>query len=81
MPIRKHRDANATVELNDEDLLDREESERREYMRLERCNPQLRNTSYRAATGSKALVHAWERWWQTMVLARARGLQLRRHVS
>ena len=74
---RKHYDGNANEELTDDALLSREQSDRREYMRLERREPHLRDTNYRALTASKALLHAWERWWKTTVVARARGLRAR----
>ena len=71
---RRHFDGNANEELTDDALLTREVSERREYMRLERREPHLRQTTYQALSGSKALLHAWNRWWKTTVVARARGL-------
>ena len=75
--MKKHRDGNATDQLGDDDLLTRESSERREYMRLERREPHLRDTTYRALKASRALIHAWERWSKTNILARLRGLKPR----
>jgi hypothetical protein len=75
--VRTHRDGNANDELTDDALLDREESERREYMRLEEREPHLRDTSYRELTGSKALLRAWERWSRTNIAMRLRGLLTR----
>lgn len=72
--MKKHRDYNANQELGDDDLLDREESERREFMRLERREPHLKDTNYRELKGSHALMHAWERWSKTSIVARLRGL-------
>lgn len=72
--MRRHRDANANEELTDHALTDREASERREYMRLKHREPKLDDTTYRALTASKALMHAWERWRQTSILMRLRGL-------
>ena len=52
----------------------REESERREYVRLGEKEPHLRDTKYRELTGSKPLMHAWERWSRTNLAMRLRGL-------
>ena len=70
----KHFDGNNNSELTDDALLQREESERREYVRLEEREPHLRDTNYRELTGSKPLLHAWERWSQTNLAVRIRGL-------
>ena len=75
--MKKHRDANASDQLEDADLLDREVSERREFMRLEKREPHLRDTNYRALTASPGLMRAWERWNVTSTIARLRGLFLR----
>jgi hypothetical protein len=72
--VRKHHDGNANHELSDDELVDREQSERREYMRLEQRETHLRDTNYQKLNASKALLHAWERWWKTTVAARGRGL-------
>lgn len=72
--MRKHRDGNANDLLGDDDLLDREEREHREFMRLERLEPNLRDTNYLVLHGPRALTHAWERWNQTGIAARLRGL-------
>ena len=72
--MRKHRDGNSNDELSDDSLLQREASERREYMRLEAKEPHLRDTHYRELTGSKPLLHAWERWSRTSLAVRIRGL-------
>jgi hypothetical protein len=75
--VKRHRDANANEELSDDALTDRESSERREYMRLKHREPQLDDTTYRELTASKGLMHAWERWRQTSILMRIRGLLMR----
>lgn len=75
--MRTLRDGNDNDELTDDALVDREEAERREYLRLERREPHLRETSYRELTGSKALLHAWERWSRTNAALRVRGLLAR----
>ena len=72
--MRKHRDGNHNDELSDDALQQREESERREYVRLGEREPHLRDTNYRELTGSKALMHAWERWSRTNIAMRLRGL-------
>ena len=75
--MRTHRDGNDNDELSDDALVDREQSERREYMRLEQREPHLRDTNYRELTGSKALLHAWTRWSRTSLALRLRGLLAR----
>lgn len=72
--MRKLYDGNANEELTDDALLQREESERREYIRLKEREPHLRDTSYRELTGSKPLMHAWERWSRTNLMVKFRGL-------
>jgi len=72
--LRRHFDGNSNQELTDDALLQREESERREYIRLEGREPHLRDTRYRELTGSKQLLHAWERWSRTNLMVRLRGL-------
>jgi hypothetical protein len=72
--MRKHYDGNSNDELSDEALLEREESERREYIRLENQEPHLRDTNYRELKGSKALLHAWARWSRTTLATTLRGL-------
>jgi hypothetical protein len=75
--LRTHRNGNDNAELSDDALVDREQSERREYMRLEQREPHLKDTTYRELTGSKALLHAWERWSRTSIALRLRGLLAR----
>ena len=72
--MRKHRDGNSNDELSDDALLQREASERREYVRLGDREPHLRDTNYRSLKASKALMHAWERWSRTNIAIRLRGL-------
>jgi hypothetical protein len=73
-PSGQHHDGNANSELTDDALLEREESDRREYLRLEQREPGLRDTNFQDLTGSPALIRAWERWWATKVARRLRGL-------
>ena len=75
--MRKHHDGNSNDELSDDALLEREESERREYIRLEAREPHLRDTSYRELTASGPLLHAWTRWSRTNLAVRLRGLMSR----
>ena len=72
--MRKHRDANQNDQLDDEDLLQREASERREFLRLEGNEHHLGDTTYGAPSGSTALIHAWERWNRTRLAVGLRGL-------
>jgi hypothetical protein len=72
--MRKHRDGNHNDELTDDALQQREASERREYIRLGEKEPHLRDTNYRELTGSKELMHAWDRWRITNIAMRLRGL-------
>ena len=72
--MKKHYDGNSNEELNDDALQQREASERREYERLEEREPHLRDTNYRELTGSKPLLHAWERWSKTSLMLKLRGL-------
>ena len=72
--MAKHYDGNSNDELSDDALQQREASERREYLRLEEREPHLRDTNYQELTGSKALLHAWERWSRTKVMLTLRGL-------
>jgi hypothetical protein len=72
--MRKHPDGNANDDLTDDALVQREDAQRREYMRLEKREPHLREKSYHELTGSKALLRAWERWSRTNIAMRLRGL-------
>ncbi|HEU4996933.1 MAG TPA: hypothetical protein VFT29_19080 [Gemmatimonadaceae bacterium] len=58
--------------LSDKDLLDREADQRDEFFRLERFEPF--ETTYQSLSGSRALMHAWDRWMRTSLTARLRGL-------
>lgn len=72
--MARHYDGNSNDELNDDALQQREASERREYLRLHDREPHLRDTNYRELLGSKALMHAWERWSRTNLMLTLRGL-------
>ena len=70
----KTRKAALTDLLSDSELLDRESDQHDEFLRLEKAEPQPRNTTFRLMEGSRALIHAWELWIETSVTARLRGL-------
>ncbi len=72
--MAEHTDYNQNRHLTDDQLSEREEGERREFMRLERKEPHLRDTTYRTLSASRALLHAWERWSRTAAVMRVRGL-------
>lgn len=71
---KKHHDGNADAELTDTELLDREEKNKRELMRLEKSEPGRRESTPLLTPGSSALMHAWERWKASNVATRLRGL-------
>ena len=75
--MKKHFDSNANEHLDDETLVEREASERREYLRMMDREPQLRDTTYKRVTASPALMRAWRRWSNTSIIAKLRGLLLR----
>ncbi len=74
--MRLLSDANANQNLSDDDLQRREESEGREYHRLWDRERRVMQTTYRRPSGSRLLVHAWERWLRTRVAAALRGLTI-----
>lgn len=67
----------STDHLDDAELLARESLDLEEYHRLEREEPQHRDTTYGVIRGSRALIDAWERWWHTNLAARMRGILTR----
>ncbi|HJQ21678.1 MAG TPA: hypothetical protein VJ867_15120 [Gemmatimonadaceae bacterium] len=60
--------------LDDEELLRREDSERREYRRLW-LRDRNAGTTYGLSAASASLAHAWDRWNRTRVITRRRGLK------
>lgn len=72
--VKKHFDGNAVHELTDSELVDREELNKRELMRLEKLEPGRRESTSELVLGSARLMHAWERWKASNVAARLRGL-------
>lgn len=72
--MKTHFDGNAVHELTDSELVDREEMNKRELMRLEKLEPGRRESTSELVPGSVRLMHAWERWKASNVAARLRGL-------
>ena len=64
--------------LSDFELLERESNDRSEFMQLERDEPQSSGTTFREIRASHALLNAWQRWTQSGMAARLRGLLPRR---
>jgi hypothetical protein len=67
-------DNDATNHLDDTQLLAVEVRQRDEFKRLEEREPQFRDTTYGVVRGSPALLESWQRWWNTNLAARGRGL-------
>lgn len=67
-------DGRPTDELNDRELLAQEQEDREDFRRREAAEPQRRGTTYGVMRGSPALLASWERWWQTNLAARMRGI-------
>ena len=63
--------------LDDAQLLAKESMQRHEFLELEQTEPRFRDTTYGLLRGSGQLVESWERWWNTNVAARMRGLLTR----
>lgn len=72
--MKKHYDGNADEQLSDRDLLDREEKNKRELIRMEKLEPGRRESTSELVPASNALLHAWERWKASNIAARLRGL-------
>jgi hypothetical protein len=64
--------------MNDLELLEREFNDRTEFMQLERNEPVSTGTTFREIRASPALLDAWQRWTQSGLAARLRGLLPRR---
>lgn len=60
--------------MNDVELLEREFNDRIEFMQLERNEPESSGTTFREIRASPALLDAWQRWAQSGLAARLRGL-------
>lgn len=67
----------STDDLDDSELLARETMQRDEFRRLERAEPQRRDSTYGLIRGSRDVIAAWDRWWKTNTAARTRGLVAR----
>lgn len=70
-------DDQGSDQLDDTELLAREQDERADFRRLEQEEPQLRDTTFGVVRGSPALIESWERWWRTNLAARMRGIMTR----
>jgi hypothetical protein len=70
----QHYDGNDDEQLNDSDLLDREERNKRELIRLEKLEPGRRESTSELKPASVLLLRAWERWKASNIAARLRGL-------
>ena len=77
--MKKHFDGNADHELTDSELIDREDLNKRELMRLEQLEPGRRESTSALVPGSARLMHAWERWKASNAAARLRGLLSRQN--
>ena len=75
MPHEPHRQLDG---LSDCELLERESNDRSEFMQLERDEPHSSGTTFREIRASHALLNAWQRWTQSGMAARLRGLLPRR---
>lgn len=73
--VRKHQDGNAHENLDDAELIDREERDKRELIRLEGAEPGRRESTPQLSKASAALLQAWERWKASNIAARLRGLR------
>lgn len=67
-------DDQSSDDLDDTELLEREQDDRDDFRRLEQEEPRFRDTTYGVVRGSPALIASWERWWKTNLAARMRGL-------
>ena len=70
-------DDRSTDQLDDRELLAREQAHREDFRRQEAAEPQPRGTTYGPMRGSPALLASWERWWKTNLAARMRGILTR----
>ena len=72
--MKKHFDGNADHELTDGELVEREERNKRELIRMEGLEAGRRESTSELVAGSAPLMQAWERWKATNAAARLRGL-------
>ena len=70
-------DGQSNDQLDDRQLLAREQDERDDFRRLEQREPHFRDTTYGVVRASPALVASWERWSKTNLAARMRGILTR----
>jgi len=73
---RRLIDGSDDQHVDDDELLSRERSHEREYQRLWGRARQELQTTFRVLPKGGLLVSAWERWTNTRIVARLRGLTL-----
>ncbi|MGH7638107.1 MAG: hypothetical protein ACREOK_10695 [Gemmatimonadaceae bacterium] len=70
-------DDESNDQLDDTQLLAREQDERDDYRRRRQEEPRFHTTTFGVVRGSPALIESWERWWKTNLAARMRGILTR----
>lgn len=70
-------DDESNDQLDDTQLLAREQDERDDFRRRQREEPRFNTATYGVVGGSPTLVASWERWWKTNLAARMRGILTR----
>ena len=70
-------DGESNDELDDTQLLAREQDDHDDFRRRQQEEPRFGNTTYGVGRGSPALIASWERWWKTNLAARMRGILTR----
>lgn len=71
------RDDDTNDQLDDAELLAREQDDRDDFQRRRQEEPRFDTTTYGVVRGSPGLVASWERWWKTNLAARMRGILTR----
>lgn len=75
--IRPSRGSTSNDDLSDGQLLDRERDDHDDFRREQAEQPRFGDTTFGLIRGSPRLIAAWERWWETNLAARMRGLLAR----
>ena len=70
-------DGESNDQLDDTQLLAREQDERDDFRKRQQEEPRFETTTYGVVRGSPALIASWERWWNTNLAARMRGILTR----
>lgn len=71
------RDDSTNDELDDTELLAREQDDRDDFRRRQEEEPRFDTATYGVVRGSPSLIASWERWWKTNLAARMRGIMTR----